>query len=379
MASEVFWRHTTTGEILYFTIRNTSSQMWSTAGTPNFESLTVANWLNYVVVLTETPASSYFFVGTFPAISGNMVAGWYYIDIYRCLNGSPATSNALISDLLAGSILGYWDGTSLKPQGADMLQITGQTVTCGAGVTVGAYVGNATAAIAVDGSGYVTKNNIEACVIGAGDLGNYSCGSTIFFDISTTKGDGTPCTATLDPLVYRDDYGTGGAVTSTFVDANSKTGRHRMKIDTSIDPTFYIAGSNYTVILKGTSAANGISLANTVVASFALEKTTYCNEVTSITNPVTTTDSNAILIGTVNTVTNPGDFTLTSSDLSTNNNDYDGMWLIFTNGSNKGICRIIDTYTGGAKQVQFTGLGRAAAFPQTVSPGDAFLIMAAIP
>ena len=36
------------------------------------------------------------------------------------------------------------------------MQFGGQTVTAAAGVTVGAYVGNATAAIAVDGSGYVT-------------------------------------------------------------------------------------------------------------------------------------------------------------------------------------------------------------------------------
>jgi hypothetical protein len=42
---------------------------------------------------------------------------------------------------------------------ADLQTIKTQTVTCGAGVTVGAFVGNATHAITVDGSGFVTYSN----------------------------------------------------------------------------------------------------------------------------------------------------------------------------------------------------------------------------
>lgn len=120
MANEVSHRHTATGETLYFTIRNVSRQMWNTAGIPNFETLTVANWGDYDVALTESPASSYFFVGTFPAITGNMVAGWYWVDIFKQAGGSPA-----ISDVLQASYFGYWDGTTFKWWGNDSLALGG--------------------------------------------------------------------------------------------------------------------------------------------------------------------------------------------------------------------------------------------------------------
>lgn len=114
MANEASHRHYATGDTLYFTIRNVSRQMWNTASTPNFETLTVANWGDYDVAMTESPASSYFYVGTFPAISGNMVVGWYWVDVYKRAGGSPA-----ISDVLLASYWGYWDGTTFKWWGVD--------------------------------------------------------------------------------------------------------------------------------------------------------------------------------------------------------------------------------------------------------------------
>lgn len=120
MASEISHRHSATGETLYFTIRNTARQMWNTAGTPNFETLVVANWTSYDVAMAESPASSYFFAGTFPAISGNMVAGWYWADIYKQAGGSPA-----ITDVLQASYFGYWNGATFKWWGSDTLQIAG--------------------------------------------------------------------------------------------------------------------------------------------------------------------------------------------------------------------------------------------------------------
>jgi hypothetical protein len=89
--------------------------VWNTAGTPDFEARTVANWTDYDIALTETPASSYFYVGTFPTISGNMVAGWYAVDVYLQAGASPA-----ISDTLLGTVIGYWDGTSFDPHATDM-------------------------------------------------------------------------------------------------------------------------------------------------------------------------------------------------------------------------------------------------------------------
>jgi len=116
MANEVSYRHTATGETLYFTIRNTARQMWNTAGTPAFETLTVANWTDYDIAMSESPASSYLYAGDFPAVSGNMVAGLYWVDIYKRAGGSPA-----ISDVLQGSFFGYWDGTAYKFWADDLI------------------------------------------------------------------------------------------------------------------------------------------------------------------------------------------------------------------------------------------------------------------
>lgn len=120
MANEIYLRHTSTGATLYATIRSTANEMWNTAGTPDFETLTVANWTSYGVALSESPASSYFYVGTFPAVSGNMVVGWYWIEIFSQSGGSPA-----INDTLVASYFGYWDGTTYKFWGDDVIQVGG--------------------------------------------------------------------------------------------------------------------------------------------------------------------------------------------------------------------------------------------------------------
>ncbi len=118
MANEISWRHSGTGKTLYATIRSTAGEMWNTAGTV-FEGLTVANWADYDIALTETPASSYFYVGTFPAVAGNMVVGWYWVDIFEQAGAGPA-----IGDTLAGTLLLYWNGTTAKPWAGDTVEAT---------------------------------------------------------------------------------------------------------------------------------------------------------------------------------------------------------------------------------------------------------------
>jgi hypothetical protein len=109
-ANELFWRDTKTGQTEYATIRNASRQYWNTQ-TPALESLTVANWANYAVTLSETPASSYFYVGSWPAALST--AGWYWVDVFEQAGGSPA-----ISDTLVGTYDAYWDGSNFAPQAA---------------------------------------------------------------------------------------------------------------------------------------------------------------------------------------------------------------------------------------------------------------------
>lgn len=118
MASEISWRGITTGATDYATIRSAARTYWNTSGTPALEALTVANWAYYAITLTETPASSYFYVGTWPA--GLTTAGWYWVDVYKRVGGSPA-----ISDTLLGTLLVYWNGTTADPWDANLVQWIG--------------------------------------------------------------------------------------------------------------------------------------------------------------------------------------------------------------------------------------------------------------
>lgn len=85
-------------------------------------------------------------------------------------------------------------GTTIATtQQVDVNTIKTQAVVCPAGVTVGAFVGNATTAIAVDGSGHVTAGTIVA---GAISSSTFSAGATLprctLVDTLTTYTNDTP-------------------------------------------------------------------------------------------------------------------------------------------------------------------------------------------
>lgn len=122
MASEISWRGTVSAVTDYVTIRNVSRQYWNTSGTPAFETLTVANWANYAIALTETPSASYLYVGTWPSTLST--SGFYWLDVFRQAGG-----NAAIGDQLIGTLLGYWDGTTFKPWADDTTQLGGTAQT----------------------------------------------------------------------------------------------------------------------------------------------------------------------------------------------------------------------------------------------------------
>jgi len=119
MASEISWRHSATGATLYATIRTAARTMWNGS---SLEALTVANWGDYDIALTETPASSYFYVGSWPAALST--AGWYWVDIFAQAGESPA-----ISDTLQATMLGYWDGTTFSPWSGNTSQVAGTAQT----------------------------------------------------------------------------------------------------------------------------------------------------------------------------------------------------------------------------------------------------------
>lgn len=113
MGSELSWRHSATGKTVYATIRSAARTYWSTEGTPALEALTVANWDHYDIALAEAPASSYFYVGSWPA--GLTTVGWYWVDVYEQAGGSPA-----IGDTFMGTLVGYWDGAVFLPWAGDV-------------------------------------------------------------------------------------------------------------------------------------------------------------------------------------------------------------------------------------------------------------------
>lgn len=157
MASEMTWRHTATGETLYFTIRSSANTYWNTdTDGPALETLTVANWYNastsagnYWISLSESPASSYFYVGTIPAA---LASGWYWVDVYKRAGGAPA-----ITDTLQGTIVGYWDGTSLLPWASNAKTVSDKT---GYSLTAATGLGNQTADITGTVSGNATTAEI---------------------------------------------------------------------------------------------------------------------------------------------------------------------------------------------------------------------------
>ena len=121
MANEVQFIYESTDSTLYFTLRNESGQMWNTGGTPNWESRTVANWDDYDIQMSETPASGYMYLGDLPAISGNMTARNLWADIYEQADttGSPSISD----DTLVGQMFGYWGGDIFRLGGQPGINI----------------------------------------------------------------------------------------------------------------------------------------------------------------------------------------------------------------------------------------------------------------
>jgi hypothetical protein len=114
VANELSWRYTDNDATLYVTIRNSSRQYYNT-DTPDWESLAIANWSDYVVSLTETPSSSYFYIGDMPAINN----GWYWVDVFEQPGATPD-----IGDTLVASILAYWNNIEFLPSDSNVATIS---------------------------------------------------------------------------------------------------------------------------------------------------------------------------------------------------------------------------------------------------------------
>lgn len=130
MANELQHLDAETGSTLYFVRRKATGEMWNTFSAA-WEARTVANWYNaggntYRIAMSENPAGGYVYVGSLPAIAGNMAAHWGWCEVYKQAGADPA-----ISDTIRGRYFGYWDGATFRFWGSDATHVNGTLQTAG--------------------------------------------------------------------------------------------------------------------------------------------------------------------------------------------------------------------------------------------------------
>lgn len=91
---------------VYFTIRNTIGQIWSTVA-GSFGAYSTAAYADYDVAATEQGTASGIYAANFPAA---IVPGLYYIVAYQQLGGAVAETDRFVAQ---GSF--NWDGTFAMP------------------------------------------------------------------------------------------------------------------------------------------------------------------------------------------------------------------------------------------------------------------------
>jgi hypothetical protein len=100
MANELQLTHTT-GQNVYAILRNAAGQVWNGAA---FVTQDNANWGDYDLPLTETPASGGFYLANLPALA----AGVYSVVAYQRAGQAPAVTDDRIA---VGELA--WSGTAL--------------------------------------------------------------------------------------------------------------------------------------------------------------------------------------------------------------------------------------------------------------------------
>jgi hypothetical protein len=105
MANEIVVRNSSTGVLLYATIRNTSNQYWGgVESSAAWETLVPGGWGDYAIDLAEVVAGGYLFAANFPA---GIAAGHYFVDVFEYSSSAP-----LITDTLVGTISLDWSGAA---------------------------------------------------------------------------------------------------------------------------------------------------------------------------------------------------------------------------------------------------------------------------
>lgn len=196
---------TTNGSLL--TSGTGTAQLSTSSGQVILQAGTGTGQLDFTSGIVKANATQWL-GGTIPAVN---VTGVPKVDIVDWLGTAPlALSSQQVQAVVPIT------------QKVDLNTIKTQTITCAAGVTVGVYVGQGTAAIAVDGSGRVTAGTVS-------DKTGYSLsGTTTTLDalqtaLNSAHGSGSWATATgfstLDAAGVRSAVGLGAANMDTQFNA----------------------------------------------------------------------------------------------------------------------------------------------------------------
>jgi hypothetical protein len=104
-------------------------------------------------------------------------------------------------------------------------------------------------------------------------IGDFSAGQIVRFTLATlsqqAKVPTTP-TVALAFCVYKNSVSESTSGITVSIDFDGLAGVHRVAIDTSSDPTFYVSGEDYDVLVTA-GEVDGISLARSPVRSFSIE------------------------------------------------------------------------------------------------------------
>lgn len=176
--------------------------MWNGS---TLENLTVANWGNYDIALTESPASSYFHVASWPA--GLTSVGWYWVDVYKQAGASPAIGDTLVATLVA-----HWSGTLLSPWDAG--DVTGNVQGDVQGNVDGNVGGDMTGSVGGNVAGKVLGGG-AGTITGVGVNANNFEGESIM-DSSSLSASLVALQASVNGL----GSGTGAALNFAAVDDN---------------------------------------------------------------------------------------------------------------------------------------------------------------
>lgn len=200
--------------------------------------------------------------------------------------------------------------------------------------------------------------------------GDFAAGATVRIPFNTNDSTGAPITLAGTPTaaVYKDASTTESTTGVTLsVDFDSRTGSHVVVVDTSADGTFYSAGSEFRVVLTA-GTVSGVSVVGAVAGAFSIANRSTVASLAAI-KARTDLIPDIIVSGTVSGTPTTTSIVGAAGVLSATNDLYNGMFLVFTSGTLKGIGMEITDYVGSSRT--FT----TDPFPVAAAGGDTFILV----